>query len=182
MTVGDRFARLSTATKLLLILTAAILPIGIALTWLGETGIRQANAALKGRGEDQSRAAAGAIESLIARNALALRVAANGRINDNRGESCERVRKSLSIAPAVSQSFEIEGPDGQALCSAGAIGDLGTLSAVAPGDIRVRVAPDADGIAIRAQVGAQEFDEVALPKRDVVFTILVLGHMQLLLV
>lgn len=152
MTVASRFAGLATATKLLVILTAAILPIGIALTWLGETGIRQANVALQERGEDQSRAAAQAIESLIARNALALRVAANGRIDDNRGDNCDRVRKSLSIAPAVSQSFEIEGPDGQPICSAGAIGDLGTLSAVAPGDIRVRVAPDADGIAIRAGV------------------------------
>jgi len=152
VTLAARFGGLSTATKLLLILTAAILPIGIALTWIGETGIRQANAALKGRGEDQSRAAAGTIESLIARNALALRVAANGRINDNRGDSCDRVRKSLSIAPAVSQSFEIEGPDGQTVCAAGAINDLGTLPVVAPGDIRVRVAPDADGIAIRTGV------------------------------
>ena len=152
MTLAERFARLSTATKLFLILTAAILPIGIALTWIGEVGIRQANAALQGRGEDQSHAAARAVESLIARNALALRVAANGRINDGRGDSCDRVRKSLSIAPAISQSFEIEGPDGQRICSAGAIGDLGTLPVIAPGDIRVRVAPDSDGIAIRAGV------------------------------
>ena len=51
MSLSDRFARLSTAAKLLLILTAAILPIGIALTWVGESGIRQANAALGGRAE-----------------------------------------------------------------------------------------------------------------------------------
>ena len=78
MSFRERFAGLPTATKLLLILTAAILPIGIALTWVGEAGIRQANVALRGRADDQSKAAAQAIESLIARNALALRIAANG--------------------------------------------------------------------------------------------------------
>jgi hypothetical protein len=58
VSLGERFARLPTATKLLLILTAAILPIGIALTWIGESGIRRANIALQGRADDQSRAAA----------------------------------------------------------------------------------------------------------------------------
>jgi len=77
MSAVDRFARLPTAAKLLLILTIAIFPIGIALTLIDETGIRQANAALEGRTEDKERTAAGAIESLIARNALALRIAAN---------------------------------------------------------------------------------------------------------
>jgi hypothetical protein len=80
VSLRERFARLSTAAKLLLILTAAILPIGIALTWIGEAGIRQANNALEGRAQDQARAAAQGIESLIARNALALRVAANGAL------------------------------------------------------------------------------------------------------
>ena len=46
MTAAERFGRLPTAAKLLLILTAVLLPIGIALVWLGETGIRQANADL----------------------------------------------------------------------------------------------------------------------------------------
>ena len=49
MSAAERFARLPTAAKLLLILTAVLLPIGIALVWLGESGIRQANAALQGR-------------------------------------------------------------------------------------------------------------------------------------
>ena len=49
MTAAERFARLPTAAKLLLILTAVLLPIGLALVWLGESGIRQANDALEGR-------------------------------------------------------------------------------------------------------------------------------------
>src|SRR4051812_26917398 len=101
MTLAERFARLPTAAKLLLILTAAILPIGIGLTVLGEMGIRQANSALKGRQQDQARAATRAIESLIARNALALRVAANGALAQPGGDACDRARKSLAIAPAI---------------------------------------------------------------------------------
>src|SRR5207248_2575194 len=152
MTLADRFARLPTAAKLLLILTVAILPIGIALTWIGERGIREANTALNRHADDQARAAARSVESLIARNALALRVAANGRINDGRGDSCARMRQSLAIAPAVSQIFELELPDGKTWCSSGQTDDTGQLPIVAPGVIRVRVSPDADAIAIRAGV------------------------------
>ena len=152
MSLAERFARLPTGAKLLLILSAAMLPIGIALTWIAEGGIRQANAALQGRSHDQARTAVRGIESLVARNALALRVAANGALAGGAGDACERARRSLSIAPAVAQSFELETPDGKPLCSAGQIGDTGTLPVVAPGDIRLRVAPDADALAVRVGV------------------------------
>ena len=108
MTAAERFARLSTAAKFLLILTAVLLPIGIALTWLGENGIQQANGALEGRAEDQSRAAAEGIQSLIARNALALRIATNGALAGGEDAACDRAKRSLSVAPAVAQSFELE--------------------------------------------------------------------------
>ena len=55
MSLADRFARLPTGAKLLLILTAILLPIGIALTLVGSSGIREANAALEG--EARTRAA-----------------------------------------------------------------------------------------------------------------------------
>jgi two-component sensor histidine kinase len=152
MSAAERFARLPTAAKLLLILTAAILPIGIALTFIGQNGIQQANSALKGRTQDQAHAAAGAIESLIARNALALRVAANAALAGGDRGACDRARRSLTIAPAVAQDFELETTEGQPLCTAGEVADIGTLPLVAPGDIRIRVAPDGNAIAIR--VGA----------------------------
>lgn len=152
MSAAERFARLPTAAKLFLILTAAILPIGLALVWIGQSGIQAANEALKGRSEDQARTAARAIESLIARNALALRIAANARIDDGRGDSCERIGRSLSIAPAVAQRFEIESMDGTRVCAVGEIGDAGTLPLVAPGDIRLRVAPNSNAIAVRTGV------------------------------
>src|SRR5438270_386452 len=97
MTAAERFARLSTAAKLLLILTAVLLPIGIALAWIGETGIRSANAALEDRNVDQGRAAARAIESLVARNALALRIAANGALADGPAGACDRARRAVGV-------------------------------------------------------------------------------------
>lgn len=152
MTAAERFARLPTAAKLLLILTAVLLPIGIALTWLGESGIRQANSALLQRSQDQSRIAASAVESLIARNALALRIATNGALAEGSENACARAQRSLSIAPAISQSFELEGPDGKQLCANGTVGDTSGLPLVAPGDIRLRVVPDAEAVAVRVGV------------------------------
>ncbi len=149
MSVTDRFARLPTAAKLLLILTAILLPIGIALTLMGSTGIREANAALQGRSQDQGRAAAQAIDSLIARNALALRIAASGALAEGPQGACERARSSLAAAPAIAQSFELESPDGKPLCSQGEVGDTFRLPVVSPGAISVRVSPDMDAIAIR---------------------------------
>lgn len=152
MGIVQRYAQLPTAAKLLLILTAVLLPIGIGLAIIGEMGIRQANAVLEARNDDQARATAQAIESLIARNALALRIAANGALAGGSAGVCERARASLAIAPAVAQSFELETDDGKPICAVGQIGDTGTLPHVAPGDIRVRIAPDSIGIAIRTGV------------------------------
>ena len=103
MSLADRFARLPTGAKLLLILTAAILPIGIALVWIGESGIRQANAALQGRTEDQARSAARSIESLIARNALASASrGCNGRDRQRAARHLRSSLQALAIAPAIS--------------------------------------------------------------------------------
>jgi two-component system, sensor histidine kinase PdtaS len=152
MTLVERFRRLPTGAKLLLILSAVLLPIGIGLTLIGEAGIRQANDALEGRQEDQSRSAARAIESLIARNALALRVAANGALATGPSGACQRLARSLSIAPAVAQRFELETLDGTSLCAVGEVGDTSGLSVVAPGDIGVSISPDLNGVAVRTGV------------------------------
>lgn len=155
MTLGDRFARISTAAKLLLILTAVLLPIGALLTWLGESGIHSANAAIEGRAQDQTHAAAGSMESLIARNALALRVGANAALAEGELGACERMQRALAIAPGLSQRFELEDQSGKPLCAVGDLGDVGqsdTLELVAPGDIRVHIASASNAVAIRAGV------------------------------
>ncbi|HVU30045.1 MAG TPA: histidine kinase dimerization/phosphoacceptor domain -containing protein [Sphingomicrobium sp.] len=152
MTAAERFGRLPTAAKFLLILTAVLLPIGIALVWLGESGIQQANEALKGRAEDQSRAAAEGMESLLARDALALRIAANGALAEGTGGACERAQRSLTIAPGVAQGFELETGDAKPICAAGTVGDTGSLPLVAPGSVVLRIAPGLNGVAIRVGV------------------------------
>jgi two-component sensor histidine kinase len=152
LSAGERFERLPTAAKLLLILTAVLLPIGIALAWMGESGIRQANVALKGRAEDQSRSAADAIESLIARSALALRVSANGALSTGPNGACDRALRAMSIAPGVTQSFEMEDSSAKPICSAGNVGETGSLPVVAPGAIVVRIAPGLNGVAVRVGV------------------------------
>src|SRR5689334_22403036 len=117
MKLAERYSRLPTGAKLLLILTAVLLPIGIALAWIGNTGILQANSALEGRSQDQSRAAAKSVESLIARNALALRVAASGALRDPRGDPCAKAAQVLTETPAISQRFSLRANDGRLLCT-----------------------------------------------------------------
>jgi len=144
--------RLPTAAKLLLILTAVLLPIGLVLTWVGGQGISGANSALIGRVQDQDRLAARSVESLLARNALALRIAANGALADGQDGACDRARRSLAIAPAISQQFELESADGKPLCAGADIGDTARLPLVAPGDIRVSIASNGQGVAVRTGV------------------------------
>ena len=148
---AGRFAALPTTAKLLLILTAALLPIGIGLVWFGNQSIRNADALLRSQASDESRLAARAIESLVARNALALRIAANGRINGSPG-SCDSVRRSLSVTPAVAQQFELASPDGTPICEVGTVPDTRRLPVVAPGDIALRLAPDSNALTLRVGV------------------------------
>jgi hypothetical protein len=84
-----RFAGLPTAGKLLLILTALLLPIGVALSLIAASGIRDANDMLRDRSANEARAAARAVEGLIARNALALRIATAGAIQNHGGDACD---------------------------------------------------------------------------------------------
>ena len=147
-----RFDRLSTAAKLLLILTAVLLPIGIGLAWVGVSGAQNATDALRGRSEDQSRAAARAIESLIARNSLALRVAAAAAIRNGNANPCDDAVRALATAPAISHRFTLGDGDGRLLCSSDGFQPRSPLPLVAPGDIRMWIDPNGSEIDIRIGV------------------------------
>ncbi len=149
---AQRFAALPTAAKLLLILSAALLPIGVALVWVADSGIQRADAASRELTEDQARAAVRAMESLIARNALALRIAANGALTAGPDGACDRAQRSLAVAPAVAQRFALNGPDDTPLCAVGEVPAPATLPLVAPGAIRLRVAPTDDALILRVGV------------------------------
>lgn len=155
MTVAERFERLPTAGKLLLILTAVLLPIGVALAVLGDRGIRQANAALNDRNTVQARAAARAVESLIARNALALRIAAAGALENPAGQGaalCNEAANSLATAPAIARRFSLRSSNGDLLCTYGGFAPKQAAPLIAPGDIRVWVDPDDREVDLRVGV------------------------------
>ncbi|QNM82549.1 hypothetical protein H8M03_11155 [Sphingomonas sabuli] len=147
---AERFSELSTPAKLLLILTAALLPIGFGLGAVAYSGLKDANDALESQSHERARTATRGVESLLARNALALRIAANGRLDLS--EPCDRIRRSLSIAPAVVQQFRLQREDGTEMCSVGTLDDIGELPPIAPGAITLRVAPSENAIILHEGV------------------------------
>ena len=147
-----RFEALPTAAKLLLILTALLLPMGIALTWVGESGIQQANAALRGRSTDQAKAAAGATESLIARNALALRIAAAAAIRADGGDPCGNALQALATAPAITRQFSLRNANGDLLCTTPNFQPKDADLIVAPGDVRTWIDSNRTSVDLRVGV------------------------------
>ncbi|GLR47516.1 sensor histidine kinase [Sphingomonas astaxanthinifaciens] len=135
------FQQLPTAGKLLLLLTAAILPLGLVLVAAATSGINQANDALAARASDQGRLAIRAIDSLIGRNVLALRVAANGAI-DGSADPCQQVQRALSSAPGTPFTFLLSDSVGTQLCARGTPddGERPTLL-VAPGQVKIWLSP-----------------------------------------
>lgn len=152
MRLAGPYERLPTTGKLLLILTAFLLPIGLALAWIGDSGIRQANAALAGHKQDQSRAAARAIESVIARNALGLRIAAAGALRNAANDPCNAAAQALATAPAITRSFALRSSTGELLCNYGGFTDTIADPPVAPGAIRSLIDPAAHQVDVRIGV------------------------------
>lgn len=155
MTAAERFERLPTAAKLLLILTAVLLPIGIALAVLGDNGIRQANRVLSDRNAAQSRAAARGVESLIARNALALRIAAAAALGSSAAHGaspCDATANALATAPAIARRFSLRSSSGELLCTYGGFTPKDANPLIAPGDIRVWLDPAAGEVDLRVGV------------------------------
>ena len=165
------FATLPTAAKLLLMLTAILLPIGIALSLIASAGIGEANDMLRQRSANEARAAARAVEGLVARNALALRVAAAGALADGAGpDACARTLRALATAPAISRRFTLRDPAGELICTAGGFVPRTEDPLVAPGAVWVWVDPDGTQIDLRvgvvggmatASVSAAELREAA---------------------
>ena len=81
------------------------------------------------------------IESLVARNALALSIAANGAFRDRAGEPCVATAQSLALSPAVARRFIIRNPMGEVICSSGGFRPRRDDLLAAPGDIRLWVSP-----------------------------------------
>ena len=70
-----------------------------------------------------------------------LRIAANGALATDRRAPATAAQRSITIAPGVAQSFELENVEGDPICSAGDVGETGELPDRAAGVIKVHIAP-----------------------------------------
>jgi len=150
--LSSRFSRLPTAAKLLLFISAALFPLGLALVWIASGGIRQANNAIQMRAEAQSIAATRAIESLIARDALALRIAASGALRTRSDDPCATAAHSLALSPGVANDFALRDSNGLLLCKRGDFQTQRDNLLVAPGDIRMWISPADNHVFVRVGV------------------------------
>ena len=157
--------RLSTAAKLLIALSLVMLPIGGALTWSAIRNIEAANASIMGAADQRARLSVRAIESLVARNALALRVAANAAVRDAGADACAEAARTLAIAPGVARQFEIEDTAGKPVCAVGDFSDLAQPPRTQPGLIGLWVAEDEQSILMRTGVeGGSATARLTLPE------------------
>lgn len=145
------FDRWSTGTKLLVILSLALFPLGLALAWAARANLRDAEQAIVLASLEDGRVGARAVESLLARNALALRVAANGAIRANPAAACEIAAQSLALTPAVANRFSIRRVDGSILCVTGDYVPSEVDRMVAPGAMATWI--NADAKTLRYRVG-----------------------------
>jgi two-component sensor histidine kinase len=148
----SQFDRWPTGTKLLLILSAALLPLGLALAWAARDSLGDANRANRAAAEEQGRAVARAVESLFARNALALSVAANGAFREGAGDPCKVAEQSLALTPAIAKRFSIRRPAGGVLCTAGGFPPRRDDMIVPPGEIRLWVSPEDRSVVYRVGI------------------------------
>jgi two-component sensor histidine kinase len=148
----DFFERLPTPAKILLIISLALLPIGLASAWSVKRGLDDANEATIGRARDQALVAEEAITAVIARNTLAVRIAANAALADGPDDACRDVQRVLAIAPAVGREFILSDSNGATVCAVGnMVAPVGALR-VAPGDFRIWIAPTRDSLYVRSGV------------------------------
>ena len=152
MTVRSAFNRLGTAAKLLLLLSLVMLPIGGMLMWSALRDLQAASDSISAVAGQQARASVRAMDSLIARNALALRVAANAAAGKADEDACTEAARSLAIAPAVARQFEIEDSDGTPLCAKGDFSDIVNPPRTKAGDIRLWIAEDERSLLLRTGV------------------------------
>ena len=152
MTQAGAGDRLGTGAKLLLALSLFMLPIGGLLVWSAMRNFEGARATIAAGARQSAELAAGSLETLIARNALALRVAANAALKERGAEDCAEAATTLSIAPAVARRFEIEDVDGRPLCSVGDFSDIVNPPRIIAGDIRLWIAEDGRSLLVRTGV------------------------------
>ena len=152
MSASSRLDRLGTAAKLLLALSLALLPIGGLLVWSALRDFDEVKGTISSNAQERAELSATSLESLIARNALALRVAANAALNESGGLACQEAAATLAITPAVARRFEIEQLDGKPICAIGNFSDILNPPRVTAGEIGLWIAEDGRSLLLRTGV------------------------------
>ncbi len=143
---------LPTPAKLLLFLSAALLPFGAVLAWTASSALYDADNSNRQNARLDASMLAATIQDLVARNALALRVSANAALVGSAGNPCAVAQRSLAIAPALAREFELEDANGQPTCATPGYVAAPDNPLVAPGDIKLWVASDGTSLMIRTGV------------------------------
>ena len=146
------FARLPTPAKILLIMSLALLPLGLASAWLAARGLQDANASIAAHARDQAQVATDRLGHLLRRNRLSLRVAANAALAGGTADACARTQRILAIAPEVAREFSLLDDSGRQLCMVGQMGYPPPAQRLAPGNFQTWIAPDNDALFLRSGV------------------------------
>ena len=141
----------STGTKLLILLTIALCPLGLALAWTARSALLDAHSALVDDSFEDGKIAARSIDGLIARNALALRVAANAGMRSDPASPCQAVARSLALTPAIADRFTVRNMAGDLLCTQGDYAPSNARDLVAPGALNLWI--ESPSKAVRYRVG-----------------------------
>lgn len=144
--------RLPTPAKILLIMTFALLPLGLASAWLAARGLQEANNVIDAHARDQAQVASERLGHLLRRNRLALRVAANAALADGTADACARTQRILAIVPEVAREFSLLDDAGRQVCTVGQMGYPPPAQRLAPGDFQIWIAPDNDALFLRSGV------------------------------
>lgn len=156
--------------KLLVLLTLALFPLGLALAWTARASFEDLREALVKESTEDAKVAARTMDGLIARNALALRIAANAALRNPRADPCEIAARSLAMTPSIAGRFSIRDAEGRLICTTGGYIANGGEFVIAPGAMRVWVFPDTRSVRFRVGViGGMVTGEInaALLEQDV---------------
>lgn len=146
------FKGLPTPLKILLILSLALLPIGIASAWMTKRNLDTANNAAEISTRDRAQVTVETIRLMIARNALATRVAANAALPAKGANPCAEVQRILAISPGEGRQFELLDTNGRRVCAVGDMGPEQPRKLLAPGDVSIWIPPSNDAIYVRSGV------------------------------
>ncbi|WP_265564328.1 sensor histidine kinase [Sphingomicrobium arenosum] len=153
MTAIERlFRSLSTPTKLVIAIAVALLPIGALTVYTTSAELADTRRAVLGDAQGEMLSAARSVETLIARNALALRVSAYGALAVDERDPCAVARDALSVAPAVARRFSITGGDGAVDCGNLDLEGLAEMDPVANGRVELWVDPAREGLLLRVGI------------------------------